>query len=188
METRLPPVVDEWSHRWFAAWNAHDPDAIAALCTDDVEWHDPALPATARGRDGVRDFTSATFRAFPDFTFEEIEPPYLSRWDEVALAPYEFRGTMTGPWEALGMAPTGRGFRVRGVDRWEFREGLLWRYDTYYDSLDMARQLGFLPPVASRRERLLARLQHAQARAQRMASTQCPARRSVDPAVARGIT
>jgi steroid delta-isomerase-like uncharacterized protein len=164
-------AIDAWSRRWFAAWDARDPDAIAGLCSPDVVWHDPALPGPAHGPDGVRDFTAATFRAFPDFTLEDLEPPYVSGWEPVALAPYEFRGTMTGPWEALRMAPTGRRMTVRGVDRWEFRDGLLARYETYYDSLDMARQLGFLPPVSSFRDRMLARLQNAQACAQRMAFT-----------------
>ena len=164
-------AIHAWSRRWFDAWNAHDPDAIAELCSDDVVWNDPGLPATAHGRDGVRDFTSAMFRAFADFTFEEVEPPYLSGWDPVALSQYEVRGRMTGPWEPLRMAPTGRSFSVRGIDRWEFRGDQLSRYDTFYDALDMARQLGFLPPAASLRERMLARLQNAQACAQRMAFT-----------------
>jgi steroid delta-isomerase-like uncharacterized protein len=162
-------VVDAWSRRWFAAWEARDPDAIAALCSPDVIWRDPALPGPARGREGVRDFTAATFQTFPDFRFEELEPAYLSGWEPVALCPFEFHGTMTGPWEALRMAPTGRRMTVRGVDRWEFSDGLLSRYESFYDTLDMARQLGLLPPVSSLRDRLLAWLQHAQARAQRTA-------------------
>jgi steroid delta-isomerase-like uncharacterized protein len=163
--------IHAWSRRWFAAWDARDPDAIAALCSEDVLWNNPTLPAPAHGREAVRDFTSATFTAFPDFTLEEIEPPYLSGWEPVVLSQYQCGGTMTGPWEPLRIAPTGRSFAARGVDRWEFHDGLLGRYDTFYDTLDMARQLGFLPPAASLRDRLLARLQNAQACAQRMAFT-----------------
>ena len=40
-------------------------------------------------------------------------------------------------------------------------------YRTYYDSLDMARQLGILPTVGSAGDRAMTRLQHVQARFQR---------------------
>jgi hypothetical protein len=44
------------------------------------------------------------------------------------------------------------------------------RYQTYYDSLDMARQLGILPPVGSPPDRAMAAIQHLQARFQRRKS------------------
>lgn len=38
------------------AVNAHDADAVAALCCSDVAWQDPAAPQTLHGRDEVRRF------------------------------------------------------------------------------------------------------------------------------------
>lgn len=162
-----PAFMADWAPRYLEAWNAGDADAIAAMCSEDVTWYDPALPETARGREGVRSFVVETFRAFPDFRVDEATPPLLSDTEPLALSPYRFTGTMTGPWEPLGMAPTGARVDVRGVDEYRFRDGLLCAYVTYYDSLDMARQLGVLPAAGSAAERLMTRLQPLQARFQR---------------------
>ena len=51
--------VEEWRSRYSAAWNAHDGEAVASLCTEDVVWQDPALPAPTRGRAAVREFVEA---------------------------------------------------------------------------------------------------------------------------------
>jgi hypothetical protein len=53
------------------------------------------------------------------------------------------------------------------VDEWTFRGELMRHYRSYYDALDMSRQLGILPPAGSGAERIAARLQHLQARFQR---------------------
>jgi hypothetical protein len=76
-------------------------------------------------------------------------------------------GTATGPWPFLDMAPTGRSFEIEGVDSWEMRDGLIARYSTFFDSIDLSRQLGVLPPVGSAGDRAITRLQHVQARFQR---------------------
>jgi len=164
--------LEDWSRRWLEAWNAHDADAVAAMCAEDVRWHDPALPEEIRGRAAVREFAAATFRAFPDFTVhvDESEPPFLSATRPTALSPYRLTGTMKGAWEPQDLAPTGARIEVKGVDEWEFEGEELVRYDTHYDSLDMARQLGVLPRPGTAQHRLFARLQHGQARFQRRRS------------------
>jgi steroid delta-isomerase-like uncharacterized protein len=162
--------LEDWSRRWLEAWNDHDADRIVAMCAEQVRWHDPGLPEEIHGRAAVREFALATFRAFPDFTVHEGEPPYLSATRPKALSPYRFTGTMKGPWEPQGLAPTGARIEVPGVDEWEFDGQYLLRYDTHYDSLDMARQLGVLPRPGSAQDRLFARLQHGQARLQRRRS------------------
>jgi ketosteroid isomerase-like protein len=40
----------------YDAVNRHDAEAIAALCTEDIHWEDPAAPDLLRGRDAVRRF------------------------------------------------------------------------------------------------------------------------------------
>src|SRR5919198_4587665 len=80
--------IEEGSERFLAAWNAHDAEAAAALCTEDVTVDEPALPETLHGRDGMRRFALATFAAFPDVRIEELEPAYLAGSALKALAPY----------------------------------------------------------------------------------------------------
>jgi ketosteroid isomerase-like protein len=159
--------LQEWAASYLAAWNRHDPEGIARYCTEDVVWNDPSLPAPAHGRAGARGFAEATFTAFPDFHVEAPEPALISAHGPRALGPYRITGTMLGPWEPSDVAPTGARIEVAGVDEWTFRGELMSRYTTYYDSLDMARQLGVIPPAGSGAERVMARLQHVQARFQR---------------------
>lgn len=156
--------VEQWSERYLTAWNSHDAEAIAAMCTEDVVWKDPALPEPAHGREGVRAFIGATARAFPDFHVEEIGRPCISPAEPRVLTRYRMTGTMRGPWDYMGLAATAQRMDVLGVDEWTFEGELLSHYQTYYDSLDMTRQLGVLPPVGSASDRAMARLQHLQAR------------------------
>ncbi|HEX8741927.1 MAG TPA: nuclear transport factor 2 family protein [Thermoleophilaceae bacterium] len=159
--------VEDFARRYAEAWTAHDAGGIAAGCTEDVVWTDPSLNETLHGRDGVRRFATETFRMVPDFVVSPTDDPYVSPTAARVLLPYVMRGTMSGPWVFLDMAPTGRSFEIEGVDRWEMRDGLIAHYSTYFDSLSLSRQLGVLPPEGSRADRAITRLQHVQARFQR---------------------
>jgi steroid delta-isomerase-like uncharacterized protein len=159
--------VEDWAARYLAAWNAHDVEAIVAMCTEDVVWNDPAIPAPVHGHAGVRHFVEATFRCFPDVRIEELEALYLSPAAPRVLSPYRFSATMLGPWEPTDIAPTGRAISFDGVDQWEFRGDRMCRYDTKYDMLALARQMGMLPPQGSLGDRIATKLQHLQARFQR---------------------
>jgi ketosteroid isomerase-like protein len=161
-----PGFVERWGREYLEAWNALDAGAVASLCTEDVVWNDPGLPSPAHGREGVREFVQATARAFPDFHVEELAPPAISETGLV-FGSYRMTGTMEGPWPPSNLAPTGARIDVLGVDEWTFRGELMCHYRTYYDSLEMARQLGVLPPAGGRADRAMARLQHLQARFQR---------------------
>jgi steroid delta-isomerase-like uncharacterized protein len=162
-----PAFVEEWGKRYLDAWNSLDADGVAAMCTDDVAWNDPGLPEPAHGREGVRAFVRATARAFADFHVEELGQPYISAEEPRALSRYRMTGTMLGPWAYTNLAATGRRIDVLGVDEWTFSGELMSQYETFYDSLDMARQLGILPPTGSTADRAMAGLQHLQARFQR---------------------
>lgn len=159
--------VEDFERRYGEAWESRDPDRLAELCTEDVVWEDPALREPLHGRDGVRRFAAATIRMCPDFEVETLGGPCISPTEPRILQPYRMRGTVTGPWEFLDMAPTGRSFEIEGIDSWEMRDGLIARYSTFYDSLDMSRQVGVLPDPGSATDRAFTRLQHVQARFQR---------------------
>jgi steroid delta-isomerase-like uncharacterized protein len=162
-----PAFVEDWGKRYLQAWNSVDADGVAAMCTEDVAWNDPGLPEPAHGREGVRAFVRATANAFADFHVEELGQPYISAEEPRVLSRYRMTGTMLGPWEYTNLAATGHRIDVLGVDEWTFSGELMSRYETYYDSLDMARQLGILPPVGSAVDQAMAGLQHLQARFQR---------------------
>jgi steroid delta-isomerase-like uncharacterized protein len=159
--------VEDWLDRFLRAWNAHDTDAVVALCAEDVVWSDPSMSEPLQGRDRARRFIDSTFTAFPDFQVSDLRAPCLVAAEPRALAQYRMTGTMLGDWDELGFAATGARICVEGIDTYDFRGELLCGCRTLYDSLDTARQLGILPAAGSASDRLLARLQHVQARFQR---------------------
>jgi steroid delta-isomerase-like uncharacterized protein len=166
-------LVRRWAHRFLDAWNALDPEGVAALCSEDVVWKDPSASTPFVGRKGVREFVQLTGAAFPDLHIAETAPPHLMAGSSKVLSPYRMTGTMLGRLDVF--APTARKLSIAGIDEWIFRGELLCGYCTYYDTIDAARQLGIMPASGSRAERLMARLQHSQARLQRRRSRVSPA-------------
>jgi hypothetical protein len=52
------------------AWNDHDPDAIAALHTEDTRFCTHGAFETAEGREAMREAAADTFERFPQFSTE----------------------------------------------------------------------------------------------------------------------
>ena len=62
-----------------AAWNAHDPDAAAALMADDVTYLDVTVGDPQKGRDAARDKVIKLFvTAAPDLTWKMTSEPIES--------------------------------------------------------------------------------------------------------------
>jgi steroid delta-isomerase-like uncharacterized protein len=155
---RMP--IGEFAREWMGAWNEFDTDRLGALCTRDVLYIDPGWPRPMRGREEVAVFVRALQRAFPDMRFVEPEPPVVAS-AERAIGMWEMTATFTGPLEPPGFAPTGAKIAARGVDEWIFRDGLVCRYQAYFDSYRVARMIGAAPPVDSVLEKVGARIQRA---------------------------
>jgi len=157
----------EFTVRYLASWNEHDADAMAELLTEDILWTDPALPEPARGVAAVQEFMHASWQAFPDLQFEEPDPPHFSRNGDYVAWAWRMRGTMTGPIEPPGFAPTGKAMTIEGVDLWIMRGERIATYRAFYDLTDLSRQLGILPMPGTRAERATVGVQRLQARFQR---------------------
>src|SRR5919112_893474 len=99
--------LDAFCARYMDAWNTHDAAAMAELVTDDVVWEDPALPVPARGPAAVQEFMRAAWVAFPDMRFDESDAPHRTVTGDQVAWRWRMRGTMTGPLEPPGYAPTG---------------------------------------------------------------------------------
>jgi steroid delta-isomerase-like uncharacterized protein len=126
----------------YAAWNAHDADAVAAVFAPDAEIVDIASGTVTRGRDAIRDTAVARFTGFPDFSLEKVllvidiaddgRGANADRWI--------MRGTHTG--EFMGLAATGRAVEVQGATFSEFDAGGLVTRDTHF--IDLGALLGQL--------------------------------------------
>ena len=158
--------VTDFEQRWLGAWNERDAEGLAALCTEDVEFTDPAI-GTVHGRAAVAGWLRQCERAFPDYRFEASEPAYISSDRPKVIAPWRMLGTNTGPIDPPGLAPTGRSIVLDGVDHIWFRDGLCERYRADYDSSGLTRQLGLAPEPGSRAERAMVALQRLGARLRR---------------------
>lgn len=151
--------------RLYAAVNAHDAKAVAALCCEDVVWEDPAAPEPLRGREAVYRFhRDIMFRAIPDVSIELIDGPYLSPDRPGIAVRSRISGTMTGPLTPPGFAPTGKPVEFETAEFSYFDGDLLVRHAVVLDMLALARQIGAVPKAGSLAGRIGVWLQHIAAR------------------------
>jgi steroid delta-isomerase-like uncharacterized protein len=144
----------EFAERWQVAWNSRDPEQVVALCTPDVLWEDPMTERPERGREAVKEYLRTVWRAFPDLRFTWPEGPYASfRGVKLALH-WEVSGTMLGPMDPPGFAPTGRRIELEGVDLLQLQDGVVCAYQGFFDSQAVARQVGASPRRGSQAERV----------------------------------
>ena len=64
------------SERYFAAWEARDPDAIVALHTEDTQFTSHLGTEPVKGREAVRATFAEIFERFPEFGFETYRVLY----------------------------------------------------------------------------------------------------------------
>jgi steroid delta-isomerase-like uncharacterized protein len=119
-----PATVAQLCARWGAAWNNHDGAAVAALCSEDLVYDEPALGETVHGRDAIRDFVTQTADEYPDYAFTLVGL-YGEVTRRAVLVAWRFVGTH---------AETGRRVEFHGDDRLELGEdGLIQAYRCLYD-------------------------------------------------------
>jgi len=127
------------------AWNAHDPDGVARLVSNDFVSESDTVPAPLRGPDGVRQAVQMYLQAFPDLHFE-IEQLLVS--GDYVTTRWLATGTHGG--ELMGIPATHKHVVTHGCGVEEVRNGKLVREWVYWDTGNMLRQIGILPsPAAS---------------------------------------
>ncbi|HET8600246.1 MAG TPA: nuclear transport factor 2 family protein [Segeticoccus sp.] len=149
---------------WHAAWNSHDPRQVTALCAEDIEYSDPLHETPRRGTHAIQEVVVLLARAMPDFRFASTALPLFDSARGVAVVPWRCVGTMKGPLEPPGFAPTNGTVSFDGDDHWTLLAGRLTSCRVLYDQYAVARQIGAVPPADSRGERLGVWLQRLAAR------------------------
>lgn len=160
----------DFVERLHAAVNAHHAEAVAALCTENVVWEDPAAMGTLHGREAVRRFhRDVMFRSLPDARIELIDGPFMSLDRARVAVRSRITGTMTGPMEPPGFAATLGPVAFETAEFWEFGDGLLAHETVIVDMLALARQVGAAPSPGGFAERINVWLQRLAAhRARRL--------------------
>jgi steroid delta-isomerase-like uncharacterized protein len=114
----------------FAAWNAHDPDAVAAAVAEDAVIRDVGSPEVVRGRAAIRARAADLLAAFPDFALRQLD---LIVGEDANAERWEATGTHRGRF--LGMAATGRRIQVEGTTFSRFdADGLVVEDVNFWDA------------------------------------------------------
>jgi steroid delta-isomerase-like uncharacterized protein len=136
-----PAEIRELLQRETHAWNAHDPDGVAACYAEDAEMVDVSMPEPVRGREGMRAYAAEFMTAFSDLRLEVGEPVVDGN-----RAAQEWKATGTHDGELMGMPPTGRKMVTLGCGTAEIGDGGLFRRGAnYWNAAALMQQLGLLP-------------------------------------------
>jgi steroid delta-isomerase-like uncharacterized protein len=139
---------------YVGAWNAHDPDAVAAFFAPSAIYDDRGASELVTGRPAIRAHVDAVMTGFPDLRFEITR---VAHGDGFSAG--EWRARMTHGGRFLGLAATGRRAESAGVDVATLDAGgLITHLVSYYDGAALMRDLGLLPRRGSRAERALLRI------------------------------
>jgi steroid delta-isomerase-like uncharacterized protein len=122
----------------YVAWNAHDPDAVAAVFAENALLRETGRPDEIRGRAAIRERAAMLLRGFSDFRLERLAlvidgDTHADRW------------VMTGvhDGELYGMPPTGRRVRIEGATFTRLgADGLVTEDVHFTDMAGLLAQLG----------------------------------------------
>lgn len=117
----------------------HDVAAITSQFADDAVVDSPTAGGTVTGRKAVADVTRAWFAGFPDVVFTR-ETLVIDGDNAVWIG--EVHGNDTGGF--LGLAPTGKPFRLPMVMVCTLKDGVIIREQRIYDFTGMLIQIGVM--------------------------------------------
>lgn len=115
-------------------WNAKHRDVIDELIAPNCVFH--AGDREFRGPRGYRTFFDTYVRAFPDLSLQVND--LIAEGDFVVTA-YTARGQHTGP--LMGIAPTGKLVKVRGVTIARYKNGMMVEGDTLWNEMSLMQQI-----------------------------------------------
>jgi steroid delta-isomerase-like uncharacterized protein len=122
--------------KWGEAVNSGNLEALRALVAADVVDHDPA-PVQGPGAQGYIDMFTEMRAAFPDL---KASPEHITADEDTVALAYTLTGTHKG--EFMGIAPTGKAVKARGVQIARFADGKLVERWGSSDQLGILQQLG----------------------------------------------
>ena len=120
-------------------WGRGDEAALEELLAPDFVDHD-ALPGQSPDREGHRQILAEFHSAFPDLhvTTEDV----VAEGDKV-VSRWTARGTHQG--DLLGIAPTGNGVTIKGIDVLRIAGGRIVERWAQSNDLELMQQLGVVP-------------------------------------------
>ena len=160
-EKAVPDLVSEY----FRSANSHDTHQMMEFWQPGGEAHIIGM-ATLRAPEGYHDFFGALFRTVPDLEVELID---VIAEGEKAVVHWRMTGTFDGEGLFEGIAPTGTAIDMQGMDIVTVRDGLIQHLEAVINGMEMARQMGVMPPVGSLAEKAMLRTVNARSAPSRWA-------------------
>jgi predicted ester cyclase len=146
---KKPKTTAQVAKAYFGAFSKRDLDTAVSL------WKPGGIDnfhglAEMKAPDGIRQWFSALFDAFPDFEFEILE---LAASGQNAACRWRVTATFTGPGRFQGLAPTGDRVVMEGCDMLKVEDGQIVANHAYTNAAELAQQLGLLPKQGSAADR-----------------------------------
>ena len=127
-----PQQLNALIARYNDAWNRQDVEAITAMHTDDIVFHNHTAGECVEGAAAVGEHIAGIFRNWPGMQFS-------------GRSLYVRDGLVVQEWTATGThAESGKTATWDGMDILPTRGGRFARKDVYSDSVSVMRQLGRL--------------------------------------------
>jgi len=131
-------------YRWFDAWNARDPHAVAAALAERGAFTEPAADGPLRDK-ALAQYVRSLVARFPDLSFDLLAESVTA--PNTAMAEWLLRGTD---------ASLGRAVAVPGIDVVVVHDGRVLVARRLYDRVMLYEQLGLsvvlLPAEPGRRD------------------------------------
>ncbi len=124
-------------------FNSNEWGLLDEVVAEDLIVH-VTVPSERGGREGWKQALMAVRAAFPD-GYVRIDDVFVSG-DSVARM-WTFTGTQTG--DFFGLPPTGRAVEISGVDVERLAGGRIVEHWSFWDGMELMRQLGAGPDVAT---------------------------------------
>jgi steroid delta-isomerase-like uncharacterized protein len=135
--------------RWLEAWNAHDPQRVAAMYMEDAISRDMGRDMALLGREAIAESLTTYMEAFPDIEWKASRVGVDAQRRTVYLE-WHAVGTHEGPYH--GLPPTGRSVEVDGCVVFNLAaDGKIVSDIGYWDVASMLRQLGLMPAWSAER-------------------------------------
>jgi len=127
--------------RDFVAWENGDSSKVDVV-SESLDVYNPGLEGgEVHDRESYAAYLQEGRSAFPDL---QISIEEVLATEETVMAEVRITGTHDG--EFKGLPPTGRSVDIRGMGRFSVTDGTVEACHLYYDSQEMATQLGVTFP------------------------------------------
>ena len=151
MATSTKRSAKQVATAYFEAIAARDLDALAEQWAPGGIDHLYGIE-DLKAPEGLRRFFGEMFRAVPDFSMSVTD---MVAYGEKAAVRWAATGTFNGEGKFQGIAPTGKRIEIEGLDLLTIRDGLIQENFAYTDGMEMARQMGVMPPLGSAPDRAM---------------------------------